>query len=547
MLKRLVALFLFVLISIESFAAVVSDSDGSSFVTKSEFETLKAEFAEQIDNYNSSIDRKIDGSIANYLAGINAFTMKWIDSNIDVLDYPLTIIDKLKVIEECTTSSTDKAEAVPLWRPSFTFFPVLWRSGSLVTEKFEDTQVDYIKYYLNGDVYNLSDGTFKIINICKEPKLKWENTFIHEHCAAADGWDGGSPGGENFCNTCYLDADGDPSGSADGNWYNRTTRANYAKLWTTDSTATNKYSLHWTLFHHAGFGNTIYNRSDNIQARYDRYYSNNYNLGWFTGNGHLSNFYPDQFFAWNYTYSNIKLNRIYNYGVSANNSHFAPVTYNNNLFFTNKKANRIAYSHKARIGWNSRSTDTLNRKYVKWMISAGENLEHEAEDTSRAWNKKSLISANRLIYDFETPDGELKTNHHMVNGIPIFFVSKSFRTTAIQKLQVQFTLTNSYASANPKYVIFSKKPITTQVYSDNVESNDDYVVIEKINNSTVGTKKGKISAGRNFIELKEDYLFDMGDTIYMKILWNDGYTSGSNYDESVIITKPQIAYIPESD
>lgn len=53
-----------------SFAAVVSDNDGSAFVTKSEFETLKKDFNSQVSNYNSSIDAKIDGAIASYLAGI---------------------------------------------------------------------------------------------------------------------------------------------------------------------------------------------------------------------------------------------------------------------------------------------------------------------------------------------------------------------------------------------------------------------------------------------------------------------------------------------
>ena len=69
MVKKLLALFLVVLISIESFGAVVSDNDGSAFVTKAEFETLKKSFSEQIDNYNTSIDSKIDGAIAAYLAG----------------------------------------------------------------------------------------------------------------------------------------------------------------------------------------------------------------------------------------------------------------------------------------------------------------------------------------------------------------------------------------------------------------------------------------------------------------------------------------------
>ncbi len=51
-------------------AAIVSDNDGSAFFTKSEFESLKENFSNQIKNYNDSIDKKIDGAIASYLAGI---------------------------------------------------------------------------------------------------------------------------------------------------------------------------------------------------------------------------------------------------------------------------------------------------------------------------------------------------------------------------------------------------------------------------------------------------------------------------------------------
>ena len=70
MLKRFAALFLVVLMSIDSFAAVVGDSDGAAFVTKKEFEDLKKSFADQIGRYNTSLDGKIDGAIANYLDGI---------------------------------------------------------------------------------------------------------------------------------------------------------------------------------------------------------------------------------------------------------------------------------------------------------------------------------------------------------------------------------------------------------------------------------------------------------------------------------------------
>lgn len=51
-------------------AAVVRDSDGSAFVTKAEFDALKNSFQKRVDNYNTSIDSKIDGAIASYLSGL---------------------------------------------------------------------------------------------------------------------------------------------------------------------------------------------------------------------------------------------------------------------------------------------------------------------------------------------------------------------------------------------------------------------------------------------------------------------------------------------
>ena len=57
--------------SINTFAAVVGDNDGAAFITKAEFDSLKNDFQSQLDRYNSSIDNKIDGAIASYLAGMN--------------------------------------------------------------------------------------------------------------------------------------------------------------------------------------------------------------------------------------------------------------------------------------------------------------------------------------------------------------------------------------------------------------------------------------------------------------------------------------------
>ncbi len=71
LIKKMVALILVLLLSIENFAAVVGDNDGAAFITKAEFDSLKNDFQSQIDQYNTSIDAKIDGAIASYLAGIS--------------------------------------------------------------------------------------------------------------------------------------------------------------------------------------------------------------------------------------------------------------------------------------------------------------------------------------------------------------------------------------------------------------------------------------------------------------------------------------------
>ena len=69
-----------------SYAAVVADNDGSAFITKAEFDSLKNNFQNQLDQYNTAIDNKIDAAIASYLAGIKTekvtnLSNKYVDIN----------------------------------------------------------------------------------------------------------------------------------------------------------------------------------------------------------------------------------------------------------------------------------------------------------------------------------------------------------------------------------------------------------------------------------------------------------------------------------
>lgn len=74
--KNLLICLLVILMGIESSAAIVGDSDGNAFVSKSEFEALKSDFNKQVDKYNKSLDSKIDGAIASYLDGIKVVNIE---------------------------------------------------------------------------------------------------------------------------------------------------------------------------------------------------------------------------------------------------------------------------------------------------------------------------------------------------------------------------------------------------------------------------------------------------------------------------------------
>ena len=109
-IKRKIALFLVLLLSIESFAAVVGDNDGAAFITKAEFDSLKNDFQSQLDRYNSSLDNKIDGAIASYLSGIKINAKKNITPLISnykdicwIADYKL--YGKIKKWQDPTTLS----------------------------------------------------------------------------------------------------------------------------------------------------------------------------------------------------------------------------------------------------------------------------------------------------------------------------------------------------------------------------------------------------------------------------------------------------------
>lgn len=88
---KIICVCLIMLMMTGNFAAIISDNDGSAFVTKKELDTLKADFSKQIDNYNTSIDNKTDGAIAEYLAGVSVADTEEMKVASDIFTWPLQI------------------------------------------------------------------------------------------------------------------------------------------------------------------------------------------------------------------------------------------------------------------------------------------------------------------------------------------------------------------------------------------------------------------------------------------------------------------------
>lgn len=85
-MKKIMSLFLAIILSQNYFCAVVSDNDGSAFITKAEYDSLKNNFQSQVDAYNTAIDQKIDYAIASYISGIKTETKTNFDGFTEITD-----------------------------------------------------------------------------------------------------------------------------------------------------------------------------------------------------------------------------------------------------------------------------------------------------------------------------------------------------------------------------------------------------------------------------------------------------------------------------
>ena len=104
--KTIIVTFTVFAVIFQSNAAIVSDNDGAAFVTKAEFDSLKADFQKEIDSYNMNIDNKIETAISQYLNGIKNDSESTVNLlfpvNDETTNKPISVKDKYNSIKEQT-------------------------------------------------------------------------------------------------------------------------------------------------------------------------------------------------------------------------------------------------------------------------------------------------------------------------------------------------------------------------------------------------------------------------------------------------------------
>lgn len=522
-----------VLMSINSFAAVIGDNDGPSFITKAEFENLKEEFSKQIDRYNKSIDGKIDGAIAAYLAGIkisNYYVLKQAKSE---LEYPITFRMKNGVFdwEKWKTNG-----ATPYWAPNYKTY--IWGvrstanflvnkefTSSKVTSRFYDGKwvTEKGKYLINGMLDNVSGIITVKTCFYNLPTLQYSNEqyvtfgFVLDQSST---YDRASRG------TVWNTRDKvRASGNALVDFYSG--NSSYSSL-VVDAV--------WSWGSNAAL--SIKSSSTDNEDYLNQYKSpsNGYTEG--NNSGVLT-------YTSSLTYTPSKINFIMNaYDTNRTDTTGKrielPVAYNTHIYLTNKNNFKKdlqggsainttywnGYCVNSESAWNAKETYRTIWRFGN-MISPGWTLEPQFSGYSRNVYERSFMEPHLMYYIVKTPYTDEEKEQVMTNGILLTEADRE-----IKSLQIKLKLSSETQSVQ-KYLVVSKQPIEQMDYNnvatEAAADEDKYCKIYTDKDlRTTPTYAYELSEGENKVYIGDLY---KGDLIYYKILWNTSNTSYANITE----------------
>lgn len=508
LIKKIIALILFATLNINSFGAIVGDNDGSAFITKAEFETLKEDFADQITNYNNSVDRKIDGAIADYLSGISLSVPEKVNLPESILSWPITLygaspFDYNKHYGEGTYNY---ATGVAQWTPLFRFSNTINRKHhtAIFLSSNETTSNSWSKFLnysaiktINGIKYAIIDSVLDDYKAIYSA-VNWIMSFNPT---------GGSEGDFKSYLVCgitsaYKLTSGDAQYDK-GRTYGLVTSGTRFGI----AGKTNGTSLAFDYALTYNWTPSATETLANISATQRKWTASR--DGW-----QIATAAYNQSPIWNIQYEVGKFNNIYN-----KNGYYVPVSYKNEIFLTNyHTAFKNLYTGSIRT---VKIGDGLGATGLTWTCTGYDSPNFTIADIAHCDKTDqfdtSFIKSDNLAYECIDDDGSTVVVP-MTAGQYLGKMQKS------GKLNV--TLNLNYTGAKVK-VILRKKQIT----DTNINS-DENILLEY-----GSLKNQKYAEIDNNSDIRLSMEVDKGDQIYIKVI------NGANQD--IIFNKPSLTIIAE--
>ncbi|MBR1453617.1 MAG: hypothetical protein IJ593_03120 [Lachnospiraceae bacterium] len=553
LIKRVATIFFIAIISINTFAAVVGDNDGAAFITKAEFDSLKNDFQSQLDRYNSSIDNKIDGAIASYLAGIKMNSTLNAQANINELKFPLKIININKDLMDVDgLYNTTSTWVTPSFKTSIDFFMFESWSGALWIREGKgewgksvtalnvnvkdgkwvcDAEISDLTYALNGTLLWDNSGGSDYPNKHTYPILGMDwSKFVKED--AGNYWSSK----QQRVRTNKVEI------ASDGTWYGYI--------------SDNNKTITMNLFPAAMDSNVVPDWSEGADLDYWPAFSGTMTTG------RLSDYLTDMV-SWSYNYQKSDIfdfiyNLDENHGTTIDKTNLALVTYGSDhkLYLANMKRFRQSINLETPVAqaWRDRTLrtkDPTNTTYFSgtlrtvspgytpisnWHSLSG--VDHDAET-------KSSIPPSYLYYDITDNSGNAIARHHMIDGIPVLRIDPVISSGSVNEINIEFNLTSSGSTSGSKYIAFSTAPITVQGDGmpnvASIKSDDKILAISSSSSGSTpvansDSKLWTVKSGSNSFKISGISL-NRNDIIYLKIYFDksEGYVEMSKPEFTLTI------------
>lgn len=522
-IKKLITLIIIASLCFRTFSAVVSDNDGSAFITKSEFDSLKNNFQTQLNEYNISIDSKVDNAIATYLAGIRTTNEEEqaLQTITSPFDYPIEIyMDNI----EFNVANYNNWVWNSCWKPDYDWNFTFQRSNifaqaSLTYSNFERENNKLNWFYdgkRSGDYFKISEQLNKYrIKLSGSFNLMNTNKTSENNLSAAVFMDQTTKVSEES----YKDS---------GYYYRSNIRNDYVYNFKLKASInSNKPIVEfvdcWGYTSGPSLGNS---------TKYYQYVSGN--TLWVGLTNASSDWITGEIYS-----DTSKITKMFMYS-STDNKVVSPVAYDKDIYITNKDKQKQDVTVTASSQTYKDNSSAGYTYYIRHVVDPGWCLEPENYgSTSRNWYYKSLIDPKRIIYDYILPISKKSvTNHEMVKGIPLTELPSKNNGEEFRSVKISFDLTRTEAMKNAGVypsIIFFKEP--NAVYKISEVSGNKYYDIATKSTLEKTQKHYKLSDGENVLYITDKNNknnIDENIVLYYKVLWN------TSQDKNCSISKPVI-------